>query len=106
VTWSDPLGLTDEHVRTCTSARHSPDQQALRELVDEETHGGRRPLSRDDAETILDWADEVRYPGARATANDVTGNHPGTQWHRRPHIHIPGAGRGGHVPVQPGVKPR
>src|SRR5690606_23531359 len=58
VTWSDPLGLTDEHVRTCTSARHSPDQQALRELVDEETHGGRRPLSRDDAETILDWADE------------------------------------------------
>lgn len=59
-----------------------------------------------DAETVLDWADEVGYPGVRASAADVTGNHPGSYWEGRPHIHIPGAGRGGHVPVDPGVTPR
>jgi hypothetical protein len=42
----------------------------------------------------------------RAKPNDVTGNHPGTQWDGKPHIHIPGAGSGGHVPVEPGVRPR
>jgi len=43
---------------------------------------------------------------ARAKPNDVTGNHPGTKWDGKSHIHIPGAGRGGHVPVEPGVRPR
>jgi hypothetical protein len=31
-----------------------PDQRALRDLVNEATLGGRRPLTVDDAETILD----------------------------------------------------
>jgi hypothetical protein len=74
---------------------------ALRELVDEVTHRGRKALSVDDAETVLKWADEINYPGVRASFNDVTGKH----W-IGPHIHIPGAGRGGHVPVKPGVRPR
>lgn len=44
--------------------------------------------------------------GVRAGRGDVgfpsNWNIPGNP----PHIHIPGAGRGGHVPVQPGVTPR
>jgi hypothetical protein len=85
----------------------SEDQRALRDLVNEVTNDGRKTLSKDDAETILDWADEVGYPGARAKPGDVARpsnwkNHPD----RPPHIHIPNAGRGGHVPVDPGVRPR
>ncbi len=83
------------------------DQRALKDLVDEATNGGRKALSKDDAETILDWAGEVKYPGARAKPGDVSDP---SNWHgppdHPPHIHIPGAGRGGHVPVQPGVRPR
>ncbi len=75
-------------------------------LVDDATNKGRKDLPRSDAETVLDWAEETKYPGARATPGDVTGNHPGTAWDGTPHIHIPGAGRGGHVPVGPGVGPR
>jgi hypothetical protein len=86
--------------------QHTPDQKALTELVDEASHGGRTPLPRGQAETVLDWAQEYKHPGARATPNDVSGNHPGTQWNGKPHIHLPGAGRGGHVPVEQGVKPR
>ena len=83
------------------------DQQALRELIDEVTHTGRKPLSIDDAETILDWADETKYPGVRAKPGDVADpsnwiGHP----NRPPHVHIPGAGRSGHVPVDSGVKSR
>jgi len=85
-----------------TAARMTPDQQALKELVDEATHGGRRPLSVEEAETILDWAEEVNYPGWRAGPGDVAGDH----W-IGPHIHLTGAGRpGGHVPVDIGVLPR
>jgi RHS repeat-associated protein len=85
----------------------TPDQRALKDLVDEVTNGGRKPLSVDDANTVLDWADEVQYPGARAKPGDVSSpsnwtGHP----NQPPHIHLPGAGRGGHVPVQPGVQPR
>jgi hypothetical protein len=85
--------------------RHTPDQRALKDLVDEVTMGGRKPLSSADAETVLDRADEVGYPGVRATAGDVASP---SNWTANPvpHIHIPGAGRGGHVPVEPGVQPR
>ena len=80
----------------------TPDQQALKELVDETTLGGRRPLPTDQAETVLDWAEEVNYPGWRAGPGDVAGDH----W-IGPHINLPGTGRpGGHVPVDPGVGPR
>lgn len=61
---------------------------------------------RADAETVLDWAEEVQYPGTRALPNDVTGNHPGSYWDGKPHIHMTRAGHGGHVPVAPGVRPR
>lgn len=85
----------------------TPVQQVLRELVDEATHGGRKPLSVNDAEAVLNWADEIKYPGVRAKPGDVVSpsnwlGHPS----QPPHIHIPGAGRGGHVPVDVGVKPR
>ena len=69
------------------------------------TNGGRSPLSVPDAETVLYWGKQIKYPGLRASPNDVTGNHPGTQWDGKPHIHLPGTGRGGHVPVDPGVTP-
>jgi len=84
---------------------HTPDQRALKELVDEVTIGGRRPLPRADAETILDWADEVGYPGARATSGDLASP---SNWKANPvpHIHLPGAGRRGHIPVETGVRPR
>jgi len=85
--------------------RHTPDQRALRELVDEATNRGRKPLSREDAETVLEWAQETNYPGVRAAPGDVADP---SNWKANPvpHIHMSGAGRGGHVPVAPGVRPR
>jgi len=87
--------------------RMSPDQEALKEIVEEASRGGRNPLSVADAEAILDWAEEVNYPGARALPGDLANP---SNWTANPvpHIHIPGAGRGssGHVPVSPGVTPR
>jgi hypothetical protein len=71
-----------------------------------------KPLSRADADTVLDWADEVGYPGARAKAGDVaspsnwTAGSPPNVPPGQPHIHLPGVGRSGHVPVEPGVPPR
>jgi RHS repeat-associated protein len=99
------LGHADEFYRVARTARMSDEQRALKELVDETTYGGRLPLSREDAETVLDWADEIGYPGARAKPGDV--GDP-SNWTKNPvpHIHLPGAGRGGHVPVAPGVTPR
>src|SRR5262249_31671002 len=81
----------------------SKDQQALKELVDELSLGGRRPLTSEQAEVILDWANEVGYPGWRAGPADVL---PPGNWSGGTHIHLPGAGRAGHVPVGPGVRPR
>lgn len=87
-------------------ARHTPDQVALKELVNEATNVGRRPLSVDEANTVLDWAHEVQYPGVRAGAGDVSSPSNWNGGGNVPHIHIPGAGRNGHVPVAPGVAPR
>jgi hypothetical protein len=85
----------------------TPDQEALKGLVDEVKEGGKRPLAPEEAETILDWADEANYPRRRASPGDVADpsnwkGHP----ERLPHVHLPGAGRGGHIPVQSGVRPR
>lgn len=80
------------------------DQRALKELVDEATNGGRKPLSVDDAETVLDLAKEVN-PGVRAKPGDVSSP---SNWKipgNPPHILVPGVGSG-HIPVMPGVKPR
>jgi len=76
----------------CDSKRHSPDQEALKDLIDEETLGGRKPLSNEDADAILDWADEVGINGAR---DDRGKDH----WEGGDHIHVPGSGIG-HIPVQ------
>ncbi|MCP4347076.1 MAG: RHS repeat-associated core domain-containing protein [Desulfobacterales bacterium] len=71
--------------------RHSPDQEALNDLIGETTLGGRRPLSDDEADTVLDWADEVGTEGAR---DDRNTNH----WTGGQHIHVPGSGIG-HIPT-------
>src|SRR5690606_31160076 len=55
-----PLGVIQ---RNAPKGTMTPDQRALKELVDETTLGGRRPLTTNQAETVLDWADEVGYPG-------------------------------------------
>jgi hypothetical protein len=85
--------------------RMTPDQQALKELVDEATNGARKPLPVGDAETILDWADETKYPGVRAGAGDVARPSNWDAGAGQPHIHVPGIGTG-HIPVEDGVKPR
>jgi hypothetical protein len=103
---------------TGVAPRETPDQRALRDLIDEETLEGRlvrhpsgsgnvalSPLTVDEANTVMDWADEVGVPN-HARPNDVIGNHPGRQWDGVPHVHIDGAGGSGHVPVEPGVAPR
>ena len=41
---------------------HTPDQEALKDLIDELTNGGREPLSGEDAEIILDLLGETNYP--------------------------------------------
>ena len=81
----------------------SADQQALKELVDEASLGGRRALSVDDAQTIKAWADEVGYRGVRASAEDVADP---SNWTANPvpHFHFPGVGSG-HIPVAPGLPP-
>ena len=81
----------------------TPDQIALKELVSEASLGGRKALDADTANTILDWADKVNYPGWRASANDL--NPVNNHWVNGPHIHIPGTGSHG-IPVLPGVTPR
>jgi Pretoxin HINT domain len=85
---------------------YTPDQQALQQLINEATNGGRTTLSAQNAETALDWAQELNYPGWRANWGDVT--YP-SNWFGKggiPHIHLPGVGRNGHVPVDIGVIPR
>lgn len=79
----------------------TPDEIAIRELADEAGLFGHQPIPRDQAELLLDWADEYGYPGWRADPGSVSGAH----W-LGPHIHIPSAGRSGHVLVEPGVLPR
>jgi hypothetical protein len=83
----------------------TPDQQALKGLVDEATLGGRKPLTVDQANAVLDWAGEIGYDGVRASAGDLA---TPSNWGANPvpHIHVPGAGRRGHVPVDSGVRPR
>ncbi len=87
---------------------YTQDQVALQRLVKEETAFGSKPLSVNDAETIMDWAQEYSYPGFRASPGDLSIDPAINNWAARPipHIHIPGTVNNGHVPVAPGVKPR
>jgi RHS repeat-associated protein len=100
--WIDPLGLM---CAMGAGRRMTPDQIALKNLVEETTLGGRRPLTAADANTVLDLAHQVRYPGVRASAADLA---TPSNWTANPvpHIHFPGVGSG-HIPViMPGVIPR
>ena len=86
------------------SVEFTPEQRALQELVDEASLQGHKMLSKEDAETILDWAKEYDYPGVRAKPGDLS---TPSNWRANPvpHIHFPGVGNG-HIPVEPGVNPR
>ena len=84
----------------------TPDQIALKELVAEATNKGTKPLSVDNAETVLDWAAEVKYPGVRANARDVASPSNWNILGNPPHIHLKGIAKSDHIPVMPGVKPR
>ena len=72
--------------------KHSPDRQALNDIIKDATNGGRTPLSGSDADTILDWADELGIEGAR---DDRGKDH----WAGGEHIHVPGSGIG-HIPTE------
>jgi hypothetical protein len=87
-----------------TLPEYTPDQRALQQLVNEATLGGRRPLTASDAQIVMQWAREINYPGFRAGAADLASP---SNWVANPvpHIHLPGVGRGGHVPVVPGIIP-
>jgi hypothetical protein len=91
---------------TQNSAIQSADRQALNSLIKEATNNGTTPLSVEEANTILDWAEEQGIPGVRAAPDDVS---VPSNWDAnpdQPHIHIPQTGLGGHIPVEPGVTPR
>jgi hypothetical protein len=96
--------LNDETGTINFGSRYTEDQQALQEPVNEATNGGRTALSASDAQTVGQWADETGYPGARASAGDVASP---SNWDANPvpHVHLPGVGRGGHIPVAPGTLP-
>ncbi|MDJ1505189.1 LamG-like jellyroll fold domain-containing protein [Xanthocytophaga agilis] len=81
------------------SKRMTPDQEALKDLVYEATLKGTRALSPGDTRAVIELAEEIGYPGFRATASDMVsvGNH----WVKGPHIHLPGAVKGGHVQITP-----
>ena len=68
------------------------------------TNNFNKPLSAANANTVLDWAEELNWPGLRAGPGDV-GNP--SHWGAaggQPHIHLPQVGK--HIPVEPGVAPR
>ncbi|MCG8636066.1 MAG: DUF6531 domain-containing protein [Desulfobacterales bacterium] len=97
----DPRPLIDDIINlwnektedgeSCDNNRHSPDQQALNDLIDEQTLGGRKPLSEEEVDTILDWGEELGIDGVR---DDRGKDH----WKGGDHIHVPGSGIG-HIPA-------
>ncbi|MGA8164919.1 MAG: RHS repeat-associated core domain-containing protein, partial [Waddliaceae bacterium] len=92
---------TKEETRKSSGGkRHTPDQEALKDLVNEISNQGTKPLSPSDTKIVDEWAKEIDYPGYRANPSDLEGSH----WKNGPHIHFPGGGgRGQHIPVEPGV---
>jgi RHS repeat-associated protein len=79
--------------------RH-PQREALRNLLNNFTHKGRKPLDPNDTETVIRWAKEYGYPGLQfgPPHTDPINNH----WEGGPHIHLWGVGRAGnHVPIIP-----
>ena len=78
-----------------TRRPHSPDQQALGELIKEGTRGGRR-LSDDDADTVLEWGAELFPSPPYGGVRDDRGT---GHWIGGDHIHVPGASGPSHIPT-------
>jgi hypothetical protein len=74
------------------------DQQAFRDIVKEASLDGRKAISRLDADVLLDWGNEVGFPGVRGSADDLATI--SSHWIGGPHIHVPTVGSG-HIPVIP-----
>jgi DDE domain len=108
VTAQQSPGIDDGYVLAGT--RHTPEQEALKDLIKDITNGGRKPLSKGDAEALQDLARRVRYPGFRASPDDLAtkDNHwkpdPTNQPEGQPHIHMPGVKKDSHIPVEPGTQ--
>ncbi len=75
---------TDFSASLFTAKRHTPNQQALSDLV---SNNGKKRFSNADADTLLEWADEYNFP-----ARDDRGK---GHWKGGEHIHIGPR----HVPV-------
>jgi RHS repeat-associated protein len=73
------------------------DQIALKDLVKEATLNGRKALTVADTKIVTELANEVKYPGFRATLEDM--NPINNHWGGGAHIHLPGI-RSGHIPIQ------
>lgn len=90
-------GKVDEAVEAAgAGGRHTPGQEAFKDVVGEATNGGHTPLSPEDAETIGEWGREVQYPGF---SDDPSHLADPFHWVGGPHIHVPGVGSG-HIPVR------
>ncbi|MEO3430531.1 RHS repeat-associated core domain-containing protein [Pelagibius sp. CAU 1746] len=76
--------LSEDTCEDCAK-EHDDDRKALNDLINEATNGGRKPLSSDDADTIIDWANEQGIGGVR---DDRGTGH----WEGGDHIHVPGSG--------------
>jgi RHS repeat-associated protein len=103
VVFVDPSGLCSQSGGMQSwymQSGYTPEQQGLQDIVNDISNGGRTPIRPEDAGAIIDLGKGANYPGIRAGPSDVQGDH----W-IGPHIHVPHTGRGGHVPVQPGVEP-
>ena len=89
---SDPPAPPPPPPPPASAGPQTPDQEALGGIINDATNGGRKPLSNDDADTVLGWAGEVGVTGARDDRNT-------THWVGGPHIHVPGCGIR-HIPCQ------
>jgi hypothetical protein len=80
------------------------DQIVLKTLVNEATSGGRKALSKQESEIVIQWAQEMNYPGLRASAKDLASP---SNWTANPvpHFHLDGVGRRGHISVASGLTP-
>jgi len=87
------LSMTTDHAKDIswpgsfhvsnTEKRHTPDQEAMSELVKEY---GKKGVSNTDADTLLDWAKEYDFPNRddRGKLNEQGKPH----WEGGEHIHL------------------
>ena len=75
--------------------KHDEERQALNGIIKEETNNGHTPLTGEEADIVLDWANEQGISGV----DDHRGD---DHWVGGNHIHIPetGIASGDHIPVE------